>query len=417
MSFLDLWRNPRAGIGDPVVNMQNTPPFAMRKTSDTEAEIVLYGNIVSKRPVKNYLTGQEDDGNYIVLSEFMAELEKIKDVSALTVRIHSAGGNAYDAIVMHNKLKELKATVTVIVEGIAMSGGSLIMCAADTVKVNASSIVMIHKCWKMIWDALNADELRKLADSNDAVDRAQAAIYCKKTGLSEEEILKMMSNETYMTGREAVEKGFADEVIEGEAPDIAASADRRTLFYDGQPVWTSPSGSLPMSICVPMIPSAAADEINKKTPENAGNEGGIPMAKTLDELRREYPDLTDQLEREAKASVAGAATAQSVADAVREERERIHAIDEIAPNILDKKMVEEAKYGNPCSAQELAFNAMKAQATQAEDHLNNAAEDAKKSGVKAVGTAPAPTDEPAGDSPESVMAQAKADVEKFKNML
>lgn len=48
----------------------------------------------------------------------------------------------------------------------------------------------------------------------------------------------------------------------------------------------------------------------------------------------------------------------------RAECERIKAIDEIAPYILDKQMVEEAKYGpNRCSAQELAYRAMLAGAT------------------------------------------------------
>ncbi len=414
MGIFDLWRDPRTGIGDPVITARDIPPYAMKKTSDTEAEIVLYGNIVSRRPVKNYFTGEKDDGNYIVLSEFLADLEKIKDVSSLTVRIHSAGGNAYDAIVIHNKLKELKANVTVIVEGIAMSGGSLIMCAADTVKVNASSIVMIHKCWKMVWDAMNADELRKLAESNDAVDKAQAAIYCKKTGLSEEEILKMMGNETYMTGREAVEKGFADEVIDGEAPDIAASADRHTLFYDGQPVWATPGRLLPDYI--PMIRSADADEINNE-PETTGNEGGIPMAKTLEELRKDYPNQIAQLENEAKASVAGATPAPAeTEDPVRAERERIRAIDEIAPSIRDKSLVEAAKYGeNPCSAQELAFRAMQEQAKQAANHLNAADADASASGVNEVGTPEAPADEP--DSAETEMAQARADVKKFADIL
>lgn len=83
---------------------------------------------------------------------------------------------------------------------------------------------------------MNADELRKMAESNDAVDRAQAAIYHAKTGMSETDLLALMGNETYMTGREAVDKGFADELIDGEAPDIAASADRRTIYYCGQPV-------------------------------------------------------------------------------------------------------------------------------------------------------------------------------------
>lgn len=173
-------------------------------------------------------------------------------------------------------------------------------------------------------------------------------------------------------------------------------------------------------------------------PVTTGNEGGNPMAKTLDELRSEYPDLTAQLEREARASaVAGAgapagvaptvpeqtaapaapATATPAVDPVQAERDRIKAIDEIAPNILDKQMVEDAKYGeHPCSAQELAFRAMKNQAAQGAAHLANATADFLASGVGQVQTPAAPAKETDPDSPEAISAQAKADVAAFEKM-
>lgn len=427
MSFLDFLRMPQAKGAAPVTTAVQAP-YTMERTGDSEAEIHLYGDIVAKRPI-NWWTGEKVDGNYIILSEFLDDLKKVEDVNKLTVRIHSAGGNAYEAIAIHNRLKELKAELTVIVDGIAMSGGSLIMCAGNKVKVNPGSLVMIHKCWSYVWDAMNADELRKQAESNDAIDRAQAAIYRAKTGLSESELLAMMGNETYMTGQEAVDKGFADELIDGDAPDIAASADRRTLFYCGQPVWATPGKPLPSEIPISVISSAAAAEINT-TPVITGNEGGTPMAKTLDELRSEYPDLTAQLEREARASaVAGvgvsagtspAAPAQTAApatDPVQAERERIKAIDEIAPNILDKQMVEDAKYGdNPCTAQELAFRAMKTQAAQGAAHLANTAADFNASNVGQVQTPAAPQTETDLESPDAISAQAKADVAAFEKM-
>ena len=159
------------------------------------------------------------------------------------------------------------------------------------------------------------------------------------------------------------------------------------------------------------------------------------MAKTLDELRAEYPDLTAQLEREARASaVAGAgnpapaAPAQTAApaapadlapaeeDPVAAERARIQAIDEIAPSILDPKLVEDAKYGHPCTAEQLAFRAMKAQAAQGKTHLEAAAADYADSGMAKVKPVAAPAAETAPESPEAVVAQAKADMEAWKKI-
>lgn len=415
-----------SGAGMAVTTAMNAP-YCMERISDTEAEIVLYGDIISRRPTD--WNGNPIEGNFIILSEFLNDLKSVEDVSSLTIRIHSAGGNAYDAITIHNRLKELPAEITAIVDGIAMSGGSLIMCAADKVKVNPGSLVMIHRCWSWIWDALNADELRKLADSNDAVDRAQAAIYHAKTGISVDELLKMMGNETYMTGQEALDKGFADELLDGEAPDIAASADRRTIYYCGQPVWATPGKPLPNDIPITMIPSAAAAGIDT-TPANAGNEGGTPMEITLESLRKDRPDLVAQIENEARASaVAGQGTPASPAapaapitpavsaDLVQQERDRLKAIDEIAPNILDKKLVEEAKYINPMSAEQLAFQAMKSQAAAGAAHLAGIAADFAASGIAGVETPAAPGTETDPESPEAVEALARADVAAFEKMM
>lgn len=157
------------------------------------------------------------------------------------------------------------------------------------------------------------------------------------------------------------------------------------------------------------------------------------MAKTLEELKAEYPDLTAQLEREAKASAVAeagapagaapavptqtAAPATTSADPVQAERDRIKAIDEIAPNILDKKMVEDAKYGpNPCSAQELAFRAMKTSAALGQAHMANANADFQASGIAQVQTPAAPAKETDPESPEGISAQAKADVAAFEKM-
>lgn len=94
---------------------------------------------------------------------------------------------------------------------------------------------MIHKCWQFLWGGYNADELREQATQQDAWDKMQVEIYTRKSGLSATVINHMMADTTYMTGREAIDKGFADELIEDAEPtSIAASADGRSLFVNGR---------------------------------------------------------------------------------------------------------------------------------------------------------------------------------------
>ena len=144
----------------PVAVMNNLPAavsiqrpcYAMATTDGQSADITMYGEIVEEQPV-DWGTGEPIPGQYIIESEFLDDLNRISGCDNITIHMDSLGGNAGVSILVHNKLRDLAAKgakLTCIVDGVAMSGGSLIMCACDTVKVNPSSLVMIHKCWSFI---------------------------------------------------------------------------------------------------------------------------------------------------------------------------------------------------------------------------------------------------------------------------
>ena len=230
--------------------------------SKESAEITMYGDIVETKPV-DWWTGKECAGDFIVQSEFLEDLNAVEGCKNLTIRMNSLGGDAGVSILIHNRLRELaeKGTeLNCIVDGAAMSGGSLIMCACDNITVNPSSLIMIHKCWTTLFGAYNADELRQIAKSNDAYDKAQASIYSRKTGLSETVITHMMADTTYMTGKEAVDKGFADSLTENAEPlSIAASADRRSLVICGRTVHLPKGMTAPEGMPTVTSPAGVAD--------------------------------------------------------------------------------------------------------------------------------------------------------------
>ncbi len=225
----------------PKVINQN-PVYALTSVDGSSAELTMYGDIYEIQPVDWY--GNPIEGQFITLSEFLEDLKSIEGCKDLTIRINSYGGDAGVSNTIHNRLRELSRAgtkLTCIVDGVAMSGGSLIMCACDTVKANPSSLIMIHKCWSFLWGGYNADELRDQAREQDAWDQLQMEIYKRKTGLSDTKILHMMSDTTYMTGREAQEKGFVDEILEDAEPvDIAASADGKNLYVRGRQIHLAP---------------------------------------------------------------------------------------------------------------------------------------------------------------------------------
>lgn len=382
------------------------PVYSMAAQDGTNAEITLYGDIYEQQPTNWY--GEPVEGQFITLDEFLEDLKQIEGCKALTIRMNSYGGDAGVSNVIHNRLRDMArsgAALTCIVDGVAMSGGSLIMCACDTIKVNPSSLIMIHKCWSFLFGGYNADEMRQLADQNNAWDKMQVEIYKRKTGLKDEEILGMMAETTYMTGREAVEKGFADELIEDAEPlGIAASADGRTLFVRGRAMHITAGMFLSDSIPTVTPGASAAVLTNKKPEEVAGQKGGNSMTK--EELRAQYPDQVAEVEAEARAAVDTSAATNS---AVQAERDRLAAIDEVA-GLFDPQLVHEAKYGDtPCTAAELALKAAQKAAKQGSKFLADAADDAAASGAGAVGAVP-PAD---GDGGENPIEQARADAKAF----
>lgn len=225
--------------------------YALAVVDGSRAELTMYGEICERRPV-DWWTDEPVEGDFITLDEFLDDLDEIRRCSELTIRMNSYGGDAVVADTIHNRLRELSRAgmrITCVVDGVAMSGGSLIMCAADTVEVNPSSLIMIHNAWSFFFGGYNSADLLEAAAQLDAYDKAQAAIYERKTGRSQAEILGMMAETTYMTGREAVEKGFADKLIDDAEPlPIAASADGHSLYVGNRTLHLAPGMTAPAAL-------------------------------------------------------------------------------------------------------------------------------------------------------------------------
>ena len=225
--------------------------YTLASVDDNRAELTMYGDIYEARPV-DWWTGEPIEGDFILLDEFLTDLDEIRRCSELTIRMNSYGGDANVANVIHNRLRELARggmRLTCVVDGVAMSGGSLIMCACDEVEVNPSSLIMIHNAWTFFFGGYNARQAREMAAQLDAWDDMQASIYERKTGLPRDEILGMMAETTYMTGAEAMDKGFADKLIEDAEPlAIAASADGHTIYINKRSFHLAPGMSAPEAL-------------------------------------------------------------------------------------------------------------------------------------------------------------------------
>lgn len=385
-----------------IVNLKkNLRPYNIALSEDNEATIEMYGEVVESVPI-DWWTGEQADGLYIVLQDFLKDLEEgdIKTADKVTVRINSPGGDLESGIVIYNRLRELN-NVTTIIDGLAASAASIIAQAGSTRKVYASAQMMIHGASVLLYDYYNSQELDKIKDLLTAADNQVISVYKERTGLNETKLRHMVEKTTWMTGQEIIDNGFADEIIEGSV-SMVASADHRFFMCNGVPMNAKRFKEIPTG-------TIEDENLNHADAKSDGNTNLAKEEKamTLEEFKNQHPDLVKAIEDAALQS----ATNEAAEKAVNEERARIKDIESIENTIADKELVNKAKFEEPMDARELAFVAMQQQAKTDDalrnQFLENSAKDTVESGAEDVTTAPndgySANEDTVDDTEESVM--------------
>lgn len=145
---------------------------------------------------------------------------KDADVERINVRINSYGGEVAEGLAIYNALRKHKAKVVTYCDGFACSIASVIFMAGDERIMSDSSLLMIHNAWTC--GVGNADQLRKQADDLEKITQASVTAYKEHSTLSEEEIKKLMDEETWILPEEAIEYGFATGIEKAESNGKAA---------------------------------------------------------------------------------------------------------------------------------------------------------------------------------------------------
>ena len=143
------------------------------------------------------------------------------DGSPVEVIISSGGGHVQAGSDIYAHLKAYQGQVTTKVYSLAASAASIIALAGDKVQIAPTAQIMIHNV-----SGGNEGDYRvmeKEADILKAFNKAIATAYTMKTGKSEDEILAMMDAETWLNAKDAVEQGFADEILFDESKPLVAS--------------------------------------------------------------------------------------------------------------------------------------------------------------------------------------------------
>ena len=348
--------------------MGNKAYTILMEAGDQKAEVNLYGEVVESIPT-DWWTGEPIDGLFISLDQFISDLEKLKNMKQITFRINSVGGDAHAGITIYNRIRELDAETTTIVDGLAASAASIIAQAGDKRIVNIGTQVMIHGASTLMYGYFNEAALRKQARALNTINKSVAGIYAERSGREVDEILAMMKSEKWMTPDEAVEEGFADEVGGRDAPKAEATEGvKDKIIVNGitHRLHNMPMPQMQMAV-IHQMQTPESVHIDEE-PETQKNSKGVKEM-DLKELKEKHAELCEEFRNEITSEIKAEMAEknqmeinEAVAKAVQEDHERMKAIDSIANQVGDPAMVQKAKYDEPMTAEQLALKAMQMQA-------------------------------------------------------
>ena len=331
----------------------------------------------------------------------------------IAVWIDSYGGSVFAAAGIYNALMEHKKAgtgckVTTIVDGKAMSAATTIFMAGDERMISPCGLFMMHN--PLARAAGYATDLRKAADILDVVKECIVNAYQVATGLSVEKISAFMDDETYMSAKTAIKNGFATamQYVEKATGTTEDPSNSMELMFNRLAIQNAADDSMKNFVAVvkrfndmqtppPQQPKDSiineaqrllTKAVNLLSPKNNNEEDGKLDIKTIEDLKKAYPDMVNQIANEA------------IASAVAKDKERVDALNALAVegNQSISQLIEKAKNSGK-TAEDIkdAVDIMKQQPTapanpgnKGEEILGKAIKDSIASGVNGVESSATP---------------------------
>lgn len=202
--------------------------YSMKMLAQSSAEISIYSDI----------------GMWgITADQFKKDLEALGNVSEITLRINSYGGEVFDGNAIYNLLLEHPASKTVIIDGIAASMASVIAMVADPgkLKMPQNAFMMIHRA--SMGAIGNSKDFTRYAKLLDEIEVNAINAYKRHAkDLNDDEIMELIDKETWMNAQDAKTYGFIDEIVEEADANEPATNTGRSLPMNIKQVFLKQTG-------------------------------------------------------------------------------------------------------------------------------------------------------------------------------
>jgi ATP-dependent Clp protease protease subunit len=151
----------------------------------------------------------------------------------ITLWVNSPGGNVFAAAEIYTMIRDYPGKVTVRIASIAASAASVVAMSGDLVQMSPTALIMVHDPSTIAMG--NAKDMEKAITTLNEVKESIINAYAFKTGLSHNRISKLMSDETWLNAKKAVELGFADEILFEDKPRPEEEPDEEPSEEEQKP--------------------------------------------------------------------------------------------------------------------------------------------------------------------------------------
>lgn len=200
------------------MNVPSLYPIAAKDNNDAfgpnqSVEAMMQRKLLEQRKV--FLWGEVSEESAQDLVQKFLYLEAMDPGKPITFYIDTPGGSITSGMAIYDTIKLITSPVSVVVMGMAASMGSILLCSAPKGRryIFPHARVLIHQpliSGRMVAPAVDiniqATEMERLREELNR-------ILAESSGQSLEKIVKDTDRDFYMTAKESIEYGLADEIV------------------------------------------------------------------------------------------------------------------------------------------------------------------------------------------------------------
>ena len=198
--------------GRAIMEVMSVIPYVIEQTGRGERMYDIYSRLLKDRIIFVGTPIESQMANTIVAQLLL--LDSQNPEQEIQMYINCPGGEVYAGLAIYDTMRDIKAPVSTICVGIAMSMGSVLLMAGDKGKRMAlpNSRIMIHQGSAGFRG--NTPDLEVQAKEVLHLRDKLVEIYHRHTDIPHEKLLRDMERDYFMSPVEAQKYGLIDSVIE-----------------------------------------------------------------------------------------------------------------------------------------------------------------------------------------------------------